>query len=152
MDPRVSTPTAGLQQQFDLSMEVYNGIIDSTQMMMEVNRANEEIRKSLAAASGNAERSRSLQSLQEKIRELTAGPRPTQGAPTQATPVDHVPLGRLPASFTSMLDLLQEVDATPTTQAVRDMGSLRAALARSRSSWAALKPQLSAAGIAPVGQ
>ena len=152
MDPRVSTPTAGLQQQFDLSMEAYNGIIDSTQMMMEVNRANEEIRKSLAAASGNAERSRSLQSLQEKIRELTAGPRPTQGSPAQATPVDHVPLGRLPASFTSMLDLLQEVDATPTTQAVRDLGSLRAALARSRSSWAALKPQLSAAGIAPVGQ
>jgi len=58
-----------------------------------------------------------------------------------------MPLGRLAASFTSMLDLLQEVDATPTTQAVRDIGALRAALARAQGNWSALRSQLQAAGV-----
>ena len=147
MDPRVTTSAAGLQQQFDLSMEAYNGIIASTQMMTEVNRANEEIRKNLAAASGNAERSKSLETLQQKVRELTGGPRSVPGSVAQSTPVDQMPLGRLAASFTSMLDLLQEVDATPTTQAVRDIGALRAALARAQGNWSALRSQLQAAGV-----
>jgi len=147
MDPRVTTPAAGLRQQFDLSMEAYNGIIASTQMMTEVNRANEEIRKNLAAASGNAERSKSLETLQQKVRELTGGPRSVPGSVAQSTPVDQMPLGRLAASFTSMLDLLQEVDATPTTQAVRDIGALRAALARAQGNWSALRSQLQAAGV-----
>jgi len=147
MDPRVTTSAAGLQQQFDLSMEAYNGIIASTQMMTEVNRANEEIRKNLAAASGNAERSKSLETLQQKVRELTGGPRSVPGSVAQSTPVDQMPLGRLAASFTSMLDLLQEVDATPTTQAVRDIGAVRAALARAQGNWSALRSQLQAAGV-----
>jgi hypothetical protein len=147
MDPRVTTSATGLQQQFDLSIEAYKGIIEATQMLTEVNKANEALQKAQRSASGNAERARAIEALQQRLRELTGGRREGPGAPLQPTLPERIPLGRLAGSFTSMLDLLQDADVTPTPQAVRDLTSLRTALSRSRSGWEALRPQLRAAGI-----
>jgi len=143
----VTTPTVALQQQFDLSMQAYNGVVVATQMMAEVNRANEELRKMEASAAGNADRLKSIEALQQKLRELSGGQRPVPGAQAQPVPIDQLSLGRLTGSFSSMLDLLQDADVAPTTQAVRDMAGLRAALSRVQTNWSALKSQLQAAGI-----
>jgi photosystem II stability/assembly factor-like uncharacterized protein len=145
IDPRVTTPLAGLQQQYALSMEAYNGIITTAEMMSEVNRASEVLRRAHDTATG--ERLRTLDALQQRVRELSGGGRSGPGGPTSSMPIDQMPLGRLSGSFSSMLDLLQDADVTPTTQAVRDMASLRAALSRAQANWNSLKPQLHAAGI-----
>ena len=147
MDPRVTTPTVALQQQFDLSMQAYNGVMVTNEMMDEVNHANEQLRKLQIAAAGNADRQKSIEALQQKVRELSGGQRQGPGAPAQAAAVDQLPLGRLAGSFSSMLDLLQDADVAPTMQAVRDMAALRVALARGQANWNVLKPQLQAAGV-----
>jgi hypothetical protein len=56
-------------------------------------------------------------------------------------------LGRLAGAFSSILDLLQDADAAPTSQAVHDLAALKIALTRSQTSWRALESEIRAAGI-----
>jgi hypothetical protein len=138
IDPRITTPTAGLQQQFALSTQAYEGISSAWE-------TNEEVRKissQLASIRDRGPVSADVQALEQKIAQLTGtgggrrGPAPAGSAPT---PVSELPLGRLVGSFTSMLDLLQEPDAAPTTQAVRDLAALNAALARAQRMWTEIR-------------
>ena len=138
MDPRVTTPTTGLLLQFTLSMQAYQGISSAWEM-------NEEVRKiltQLASVRNRAQVSADVQSIEQKIAQLTGtggGRRGSAPAGSAPTPVSELPLGRLAGSFTSMLDLLQEPDAAPTTQAVRDLAALNAALARAQRMWTEIK-------------
>jgi hypothetical protein len=148
IDPRVTTPTTALQQQFDMSMQAYNGVITSTEMMVDVTRTSEQLRKAHDAAAGNVARLKTIEALQQKLRDLTgAGQRGGQGGAAQPTPVDQMQLGRLAGAFSSILDLLQDADAAPTSQAVHDLAALKIALTRSQTSWRALESEIRAAGI-----
>jgi hypothetical protein len=138
MDPRVTTSPAGLKQQFDLSYEAYNGIIEASSMMNDVNRLNAQLRDAHDKAAGKPDALKAIEDMQQRLRELTTGQRTTQSAPAQPTVIAEMPLGRLSGSFTSILDLLQDADVAPTTQAVRDMASLRAALVKARAAWSAI--------------
>jgi len=89
MDPRVTTPVAGLQQQFALSMRMYDG-----------------------------------------LKRAAAMPKTTPG------------LEKLRGSMTELLRILQEADATPTSQAVAAVAETERALA------AALKQAGSAPAVA----
>jgi photosystem II stability/assembly factor-like uncharacterized protein len=141
MDPRVTTPQVGLQQQFDLSLEAYNGITEASAIMAEVNKLNADLRTAHDKAAGKPDAVRAIEDMQQRLRDLTTGQRTTPGGPPQPTPVADLPLGRLANSFSSLLDLLQDADVAPTTQAVRDMSALRAALARARLTWSTLRHQ-----------
>jgi photosystem II stability/assembly factor-like uncharacterized protein len=138
MDPRVTTTTAGLQQQYVLSMQAYKAIETASQMSDEVRRLTAQlnsVRNNQAVASD-------VQALMQKIAQLNGtggGRRGAAPAGAEPTPVSELPLGRLSGSFASMLDLLQEPDAAPTTQAVRDLTALNAALARAQRTWAEIK-------------
>ena len=138
MDPRVTTTTAGLQQQYVLSMQAYKAIETASQMSDEVRRLTAQlnsVRNDQAVASD-------VQALMQKIAQLNGtggGRRGAAPAGAEPTPVSELPLGRLSGSFASMLDLLQEPDAAPTTQAVRDLTALNAALARAQRTWAEIK-------------
>jgi photosystem II stability/assembly factor-like uncharacterized protein len=141
MDPRVVTSAAGLQQQFDLSMQAYQGVLDATALSDEIKRVSDQLAAAKARSTGAT--ASQIDALQQKIRALNGGAARRAGA--QPTPIDQMPVGRLAGSFESMLTLLQEADAAPTTQAVRDLAALRAALARSQAEWAAIRSQ--AAGL-----
>ncbi len=47
--------------------------------------------------------------------------------------VADMPLGRLAGAFTQLLDLLQDADVTPSTQAVAAARDLQAALAKAEA-------------------
>jgi photosystem II stability/assembly factor-like uncharacterized protein len=113
MDPRVKTPSSGLQQQFDLSMKAYDGIRRVHQMTAIV--------KGLNAPND------------QQIAELLNG---AARKPGQAVPLSELPLGRLEGAFNALLGLLQEADVTPSTQAVAASRDLQLALARAEAQFA----------------
>jgi hypothetical protein len=155
MDPRVTTPAAGLQQQYDLSMQAYNGVIESTLMMDEIRKVSDELAAAHSKAGSNAALMKEIESVQASIRSLTGTGRGGGRGGQAGGAIIEMPLSGLPGAFMSMLDLLQDADVAPTTQAVRDISALNADLARITSSWSeirssslpALESKLSAAGI-----
>ena len=70
--------------------------------------------------------------IESKIKLLTDGTPQRPGAPL---PVNNFPLGRLRGAFTQLLDLLQDGDVAPSTQAVAASKNLQAALAKAEIAW-----------------
>jgi hypothetical protein len=156
MDPRVVTPSAALQQQYEQSMRAYRGIVESAAMMQEVRKASDELASAHSKAGSNAALVKEIETLQDTIGNLAGTRRGRgQGGPTAPVSISEMPLSGLSGAYTSMLELLQEADASPTSQAVRDLSALDADLARITAAWAAvrstsipaLETKLKAAGI-----
>jgi hypothetical protein len=123
MDPRVTTPALGLTQQFTLSKQLYDGIIDAQKTL-------DEIRARRASLSG--ESSRSAESLALQNLEGQPGGR---GAAADSPDTFNSVIG----SMNQLIGLLQGADAAPTTQLVAAVGQRRAALANLMVRWNGLK-------------
>ena len=120
MDPRVTTPALGLAQQFTLSKQLYDGIIDGQNTL-------EQIRARRAAVSGGA--AASLQALEGQ----PAG----RGAASDGPDTLNSVIG----SMNQLMAVLQGADVTPTTQLVAAVAQRRAALAKVKARWAALQTE-----------
>ncbi len=120
MDPRVTTPAAGLKQQFELSVAAYNGIIRSRNLA-------ESVRKKIA----ELERSQPSSSVLPKLKALLDG----IGGRGTTLGVADFPLSRLSGAFTQLLDLLQDADVAPTSQAVAASRDLQTALDNAERLW-----------------
>ncbi len=95
MDPRVKTPETGIKQSFDIAMENYQGL-------NKVHKALSEIRELQTKLSVSPTDNKELL---EKITELVSG-NPSKN------------LTKLQTDLARLLDLVEEVDATPTTQVI----------------------------------
>ena len=120
MDPRVTTSAIGLTQQFTLSKQLYDGII-------EAQKALDEIRARRAGSSGDA--AAALQALEGQ-----AGGR---GAAADGPDTFNSVIG----GMNQLMGLLQGADVAPTTQLVAAVGQRRAALAKLMTRFAALKAE-----------
>jgi photosystem II stability/assembly factor-like uncharacterized protein len=120
MDPRVTTPAIGLAQQFTLSKQLYDAIIDAQKTL-------EEIRARRAALSGEA--AAALQALE--------GQPGGRGAAADGPDTFNSVIG----SMNQLMGLLQGADATPTTQLVAAVNLRRAALTKLKTRWNALKTE-----------
>ena len=118
MDPRVTTPPLGLAQQFTLSKQLYDGIIDAQ-------RALDEVRARRARLSGEA--ATALQALE--------GQPGGRGAAADGPDTFSSVIG----SMNQLMGLLQGADVTPTTQLVAAVGQRKAALASLMARWNALR-------------
>ena len=155
MDPRVTTPPTGLLQQFKLSMQADDGIRRATDLANEVKTASDLLTSQRANAGANAGLIKSIDTIEQKIKTLTGGGRQSPGL---SIPVADFPLGRLAGSFTSLLDLLQDADVTPSQQALQGSLDLQTALTRAQKMWVEIKskdlPALNAtlqrANLAPI--
>ena len=121
IDPRVTTSAAGLKQQFDLSIGTYERIARSRDLA-------ETVRKKIA----ELEKSKANDAVLGKLRTLLNGNAPTPGT---ITPISEMPLSRISGSLTSLLDLLQDADVAPSTQAVAAARDLWAALEKAEKAW-----------------
>jgi hypothetical protein len=156
MDPRVTTPVVGLQQQFDLSMQAYEGIKTTDAMSQEMRKVSLQLRD----LRGKASVSTDVAAIEQKIAQLNGSGGGRGRGAQEATAVDELAFGRLGGAYTSILELLQEPDAAPTNQAVRDLASLNSALTKAEATWtdirvkdlAALNAKLTQAGLAQVGK
>jgi photosystem II stability/assembly factor-like uncharacterized protein len=131
LDPRVKTPAAGLRQQFDLSMRAYEGAQRSLAALEQARALRAQI-KDLRARVTEGPLADALAALDQKAAALT-GEAAATAQSTQGNAAD-VDLARLNTAHESLLNLLQEADAAPTTQAVVAVDEqgrrLAAALAR----------------------
>lgn len=122
MDPRVTTAAAGLKQQFDLSIQTYDGIIRARELTAQVAKQIADLEKSQPASPALA-----------KLRALVGGGQQRGGGAAAPVVVADLPLGRLAGAFTQLLDLLQDADVAPSSQAVSAAKDLQVALAKAEA-------------------
>ena len=115
IDPRVKTSSVGIKQQFDLSMQAYEGIAKVRTMVSKITEL---------------ERSEPSNPALSKLKALLGGP---QQRPGTAVAVADLPLSRLAGAFTQLLDLLQDADVAPSKQAIAAARDLQVALSKSDS-------------------
>jgi hypothetical protein len=136
MDPRVKTPAEGLAQQFELSMQCYNGARQAREALAQVR----SLRAQLKELQGKAKEQPLLDALAELDKKAAAlegaerrrGERPPDG-PREPT------LARLAEEQQRLLDILQGADATPTTQVVTACEETRKPLSELLRRWDELK-------------
>jgi photosystem II stability/assembly factor-like uncharacterized protein len=127
IDPRVKTSPIGLRQQFDLSMEAYEGISKARAMTTDVRKRIADLEKSQPTSPDVA-----------KLKTLVDGP---QARPGTTVEIANLPLGRIAGSYTQILDLLQDADVAPSTQALAAARDLKIAFAKNEAAWTQMKPK-----------
>jgi len=126
MDARVKTPTAGLQQQFTLSKQLYDDAL-------KVAKALDQIR----AAQGR------LGPLEAQVRAIEgAANGGGRGAGRGAAPAGPETLNSALGSLSSLIQTLQAADVTPPTQMVAAVAGRHAAVARLIQQWNSLSAQM----------
>jgi hypothetical protein len=124
MDPRVHTPMKSLLQQFELSKQIYDDLVRSTETV-------EEIRAYRAQLQPGSEMEKKVSALQGE-----AGRFGGRGGP-----VGPDTFASVNGTLTALLESLQEADAAPTSQIAAAVADRRAAIVRLMGSWAKLKAQ-----------
>jgi hypothetical protein len=138
MDPRVTTPPAGLEQQFKLSMVCYDGMaaVRAAVGQLRTVRKQLEDRKAKAKA---ADLAAAIDALDAKLAGLegpTGGGK--RGRGPQPQPQD-ASLGRVAGSLGRLLAVLQGADATPTTQAATAVADAKKELDGLLARWAEVR-------------
>ena len=116
MDPRVKTSAAGLKQQFDLSLQTYFNIVQARQL-------SERLQRQVADLEKTDPKNPKI----GKLKLILNGEPPKPGT---SLALSEIPLSRLAGAFTQLLDLLQDADVAPSTQAVKAVDDLQRALIR----------------------
>jgi photosystem II stability/assembly factor-like uncharacterized protein len=125
MDPRVKTSALGLNQQFTLSKQLYDGMVDAQ-------KALQDLRALRARAAGTP--------LEAKLAALEGQGGGGRGGPPAAGAADaRETLNSIGPSLGALMNLLQGADVAPTTQLVAAVSQRRAALTKLMTEWAALK-------------
>jgi photosystem II stability/assembly factor-like uncharacterized protein len=131
IDPRVKTPTDGLRQQFELSMQAYQGMNETKEILDQLQRLRAQI-KARNMPGIQKPVADSLTSLDRKLAALEGvGGRGQGGGASNG----EMNLVRLNAAFGGLLDVFQDADAAPTTQAVAAISDMQKSLTALRQQW-----------------
>ena len=121
MDPRVKTPTEGLQQQFDLSQQLYQDLLTLQSVASRVQGIRSQIKSQRDKASG-ADAAK-LDEVSKQFDALVGTEEEDEeGAPRRGP--HHGTLAAQRASLLQVLSMLQEVDVAPTTQVAQTVPKL----------------------------
>jgi len=132
MDPRVKTPKAGLQQQFDLSMQLYNRIQSVSVAIDQANIWHKQLGEARQHATGTI--LAAIEAADQKIQSLEGsgtGRRPGPGSDTT--------LSGMRTRSLALMGIFQEADVTPTSQAVATAHELEQQLEPLVRQWESLK-------------
>ncbi|MEI6668174.1 MAG: glycoside hydrolase [Acidobacteriota bacterium] len=152
MDPRIKTPLAGLQQQFALSMQMYEGIATSADALRQATALRSQLAAMKAKVPAGPAGS-SATALEEKLEAMTGRAHPGTAASGVSPALRD--LERINTDMAQMFILFQEADAAPPPQNVAAARELADQLATQRAAWAtitttdvpALNAQLKQAGL-----
>jgi photosystem II stability/assembly factor-like uncharacterized protein len=132
MDPRVTTAKEGLEQQFKLSMQCYDGMKSARTAAAQVRSLRTQVAALKSKAGPLAE---ALAALDAKLADLDAG---TPGRKREIGPTKPT-LSRAAAELGRLLAVLQAADALPTTQATAAVEASRTELERLLKQWTDLR-------------
>ena len=138
MDPRVKTPQADLQRQFELSLQVYQELLNLQPVILQAESAQEKL-KSMRAGVSQAQ----AQKIDEVIGQLKALLGGGTGRRRRGQQAEN--LTGLRSSLLQLLTMLQEADVAPTTQAAEQVPAMHTKAATAMQRWnefasAQLKP------------
>jgi photosystem II stability/assembly factor-like uncharacterized protein len=141
MDPRVKTSPEGLLQQFTLSKALYDDLLETNAAVAKLRGFRLRAKALREHATGSA--GEALNGFSKKVAALegAAGDDDEEGP---AAAGEHDSLGSLAGSLRGLLRLLQEADASPTSQAVSAITDRRQALAELMVRYHALEGELPA--------
>jgi len=127
MDPRVKASSADLQEQFDLSQQTYQDLLALQSAIEKVTSARSQLKAMREKATGAEaaridEASKELDSLEGGEGRRRRGPQPEN-------------LTGVRASLLALLNMLQEVDAAPTTQAAAAVSKLHESVSSMLGHW-----------------
>jgi hypothetical protein len=160
MDPRVPTPAGGLEQQFSLSMQCYDGTRDARVAQAQIRKLRSQITDRRAKA-GDGPIAEALSALDRKAAALEGpefGGRGRGGRGGRGGQSGGESLGRVAGELGPLLRVLQGADMTPTTQVVAAVTAARKSLDDLLKRWGEIKvkdvkavsEQLKSAGLAPL--
>ena len=127
LDPRVKTSIKDLQMQHDLSLPCYEGRKECMRILEEIRLYRLMLRGQLTNPPVNV--ADELNKKDKMARELESSP---QGS-------NEPSFGRLNSSFTSVFNVLQNSDTTPTTQIINAAKELEEQLRALKTKWEILK-------------
>jgi len=128
MDPRVKTSTEGLQQQFTLSKQMYDGIVAA-------NGALEQLRAIRTRIKGTP--------LDQKAAALEGEPAGDFGPPPRAAGQPET-LNSMIGSLRTVMSLLQQADVTPSAQVTAAAADRAATLASVMKQWSDFQTEVNA--------
>jgi hypothetical protein len=125
MDPRVKTSALALNQQFTLSKQLYDGMVEAQQALQEL--------RALRAKSAGTPLDAKLAALEGQAGGGRGGP------PAAPAPDARETLNGIGPSLGTLMNLLQGADVAPTTQLVAAANQRKAALAKVMAEWRGLR-------------
>jgi photosystem II stability/assembly factor-like uncharacterized protein len=135
MDPRVTTPAAGLEQQFKLSMVCYDGTAEARAAVTQIRAVRKQLEDRKAKA---ADLAVAIDAIDAKLAALE-GPSGGGGKGIRNPQLQEASLGRVAGELGRLLAILQGADATPTTQATAAVAEARKELDGLLSRWAEIR-------------
>jgi photosystem II stability/assembly factor-like uncharacterized protein len=137
MDPRIKTPLAGLEQQFALSMELYNGAGEVAKAAEQLNSVREQLR-ARAASAGQGALAEEISAVDKKA-EALGGSQASMFAFFMRGTAGPDTLMSLRFGLLGMMGTLQGADVAPTAAQIAAVADRRRALAELMRKWAEFK-------------
>ncbi|HET9183554.1 MAG TPA: glycoside hydrolase [Candidatus Angelobacter sp.] len=134
MDPRVKTPTAGLQQQFAMSDQAYNRLLTLVPAVDQGTQLRKQVEDRLKVAPEGSEAAAALTQLNNRLNAVLGPPRQRFAPPSNAPS-----LSALRAKYGALFGMLQEADVAPTTEAKIALAQIEKQLPPLLRQWQELK-------------
>jgi hypothetical protein len=155
IDPRVTTPPAGIAKMFEVAMQCYEGIGKVRAAQAEVRTLREQL-KALTTRVGSNPIAKTIDDFDKKIAALEGR---TAGLDFFGVSNREPGLAGLSNGFLSLMNLVEGADAMPTTQAIAASADLQRSLIEVLARWNDIKTkdvktlneQLRQAGLPGLG-
>ncbi len=132
MDPRVTTPVAGLAQQFELEMKIADALRQDFEALQQVRSVRARL-KDISGKSLSGDVTAAINGLEKTLMAL-------EGAPRQfGQPAGSDNLTAMNSSLETVYEAVDSADVAPTSQVLKTWNELEAALPPLLSKWNGLK-------------
>jgi photosystem II stability/assembly factor-like uncharacterized protein len=141
MDPRVKTSESALTQQFELSLQAYNGMEQSFKTVLEMRKLRDQIKTSIDKA-GRGPLADTLNALEKKAAAIAGEGRAdasSPGLPGGSIDLRNANLTSVNNGFSALLENLQSADVAPTTATVAAASELQRTLTKLMNDWNSLR-------------
>jgi hypothetical protein len=158
LDPRIETPAADLQKQFEAATEVSRRQSEITEAQRNVQQLLSQARQLRSQVHDNAVLASALDALIQKAEDVAGAPPARFGLVPSKPPKEQPDLSSLSAKFARIFSAVNDGDAAPTVDAMRAFSAAQTDLAAVLAKWNAittqdlptLNIQLKQAGSAPI--
>ena len=143
LDPRVKTPQDALVRQFDLASKLAARLGEVSTALQQAGDLRKQIEERKKESSGNAELSRALQALQEKMDAATQadGDDGFMMFGLAVPEKEHEPLAKAAAALRELMSIIESADAAPTTDAAMASERWEEAAVESLTRWTAFQKE-----------